>query len=408
MRMSSPELRDMIFDWEQSPLPCPDILDVTLRDGLQGIFPRYPTLAERLRLVDFLLDLGITGFEIGFPAAGDLHSEQTTAIARHIEHYSPGARIVCLARTREDDVTLVAELAGQLGRQIGVGIFVGASGLRRFVEGWTVADLSRWVKTSVKFAVAQNLEVTFVCEDATRTEPRILQTLYDAALDAGATRLAIPDTVGVCTPESTANIVGFVREVIVGDQPISIEWHGHNDRALGVANALAAAQAGAGCVHTTVLGTGERCGNVPLEPLLVASGECAMARYRMNMLAEIAHYTASILGMRAPAGYPVIGAGAYATAAGTHAAAIVKAEQMDRPELAALAYAGIDPAAVGAAYDIVVGPFSGRANVVWRAARLGITVTEADINAILQTARREERVLDDDEVRKIVTNRYAR
>ena len=149
--------------------------------------------------------------------------------------------------------------------------FLGSSPIRRLVEDWTVDHLQRTTEDAVKFAASAGFPVMYVTEDTIRTDPSTVITLYSTAIRAGARAIVLCDTVGHATPRGAYNLVKFAIEEIVkpsGDT-IRVDWHGHNDRGLAVANSLAAIAAGADQVHAAALALGERVGNTPMELMLV-------------------------------------------------------------------------------------------------------------------------------------------
>jgi 2-isopropylmalate synthase len=397
-----------LYDWGGlEPFPPPILLDTTLRDGVQSLLPRYPTLEEKLRLMELMIELGIGAFDVGFPISNARHLRHTQKLVEFAAAHNPNVRLTCLARSRRSDVAAIADVSQAAGVQMEALIFVASSPIRLLVEQWDLGEMVKWATEAIDFAIRQGLRVNFACEDATRSEPETLKVLHTAALEHGATRFTIPDTVGICNMVSTARIVTFLRREIIQGQPIGLDWHGHDDRGLAVANALAALAAGADCIHTTILGIGERSGNVSLESMLAnlhpLCGDC----YRLDLLPELVDYASTILGEPIPPRHPMVGKNAYTTAAGIHGAAILKARHLGRPELMANAYAGIDPRLTGHETEVRVGPLSGSANVEWVATRLGLPFSSELAARVLDWARELDRILTDDEIRDIAASTAA-
>ncbi|HSJ57577.1 MAG TPA: hypothetical protein VLC95_10375, partial [Anaerolineae bacterium] len=403
------------YDW-QPPAPAGEVpgrwrqatlLDTTLRDGIQSVLSRYPSLEQKLLLVDLLMELGIDAFDVGFPVSNPRHKEHTHATVAHIARRNPAARLVCLARSKCEDVRAIADLGQAAGTQMEALVFVGSSPIRLMVEQWNVGAMVRWATETIDCAIHEGLVVNFACEDATRSEPETLRVLHTAALEHGASRFTIPDTVGICSVASTTRIVQFLRADVIQGRPIGIDWHGHNDRGLAVANAMAALAAGADCVHTTVLGIGERCGNVALEPMVANLYYEGGRAYRMAVLPRLVEWAALVLDEPVPTRHPVVGRNAYSTAAGIHGAAILKASRLAQPELIANIYAGVDPRLTSRAVEVQVGPLSGSANVEWAAANLGIPFSAELAGQALDRAREVDRILTDEEIveiaRRVVT-----
>lgn len=391
-----------LYDWgSYDPFSPPTLLDTTLRDGVQGLLPRYPSLEEKLHLLELMIDLGIEAFDVGFPISSNRHLRETQKLVECAAARKPGLRLTCLARSRISDVEAIADVSQAAGVQMEALVFVASSPVRLLVEQWDVNEMIKWATEAIDFALKQGLDVNFACEDATRSEPETLKVLHTAALEHGAGRFTIPDTVGICNVVSAGRIVKFLRQEVIQGQPIGLDWHGHNDRGLAVANALAALAAGADCVHTTVLGIGERTGNIDLESMLAnlqpLCGDC----YRLDLLPELTSYASAILGEAISPRHPMVGKHAYTTAAGIHGAAILKARRMGRPELVANAYAGVDPRLTGHETEVQVGPLSGSANVEWAAAKLGLPFSPGLVARVLDKARELDRILTDDEIRSV-------
>lgn len=392
----------LLHDWgNYSDFSTTTILDTTLRDGIQSLLKRYPTLDEKLHLVDLLIEVGVKAFDIGFPISNTKHKHHTIKLAEHIAQRDPTIRLTCLSRSVIEDVQAIIEVSQASGAEIEALIFVGSSPVRQLVEQWDVQKMVDWTTKAINFAIKNGLKVNFACEDATRSEPETLHTLYSTALACGATRLTIPDTVGICNVISTTRIINFFHQSIIQGQLIGLDWHGHDDRGLAVANALAAIAAGADCIHTTVLGIGERCGNVPFETILAnlssLNGNC----YRLDLLPKLSEYTTAIVGECISVRHPIVGRNAFSTAAGIHGAAILKAMRSGHPELIANVYAGIDPRVSNRKVEVQVGPLSGTANVEWKASQLGISFSQSFAEQVLKMAYETDRILSDEEILSI-------
>ncbi len=391
-----------LYDWgNYENLTRPTVLDTTLRDGVQSLLGRYPSLDEKLGLMDLLIELGIEAFDIGFPVSSPKHKRQATRLAEHAAAKKPGIRLACLSRSKIEDVQAVVDVSQAAGVAVEAVIFVASSPARLLVEQWNVGELMKWSTKAIEFAVKEGIEVNFACEDATRSEPETLRALYKPALEHGATRFTLADTVGVCNVVSTTRIVRYFHENIIQGHPMGLDWHGHDDRGLAVANALAAVAAGATCVHTTVFGMGERCGNIAMEPLLANLHYLCGEHYKLDVLPRLTEYASTIFGETVTPRHSVVGRNAYTTAAGIHAASILKAAQLGRPDLSANVYAGFDPRLLGRKTEVQVGPLSGSANVKWKASQLGLTFSEDLAAQVLDVARKTDRILGDDEIRKI-------
>lgn len=361
---------NLFYEWNNTGGPgyvdTIEINDETLRDGIQSTAIRYPSLEEKLRLVKQMAELGIDMADIGFPAAGAAMVRDLEGIIRYIQDNKLALKIACAARTVEEDITPIARLSQKFGIPIDANIFVGSSPIRQFVEGWDINHILKLVKNSLAAAVKYNLPVCFITEDTTRSNPDDLAKIYQTAAAAGAYRVCLCDTVGYALPEGTKKLVTFIRSILGEDgKDISIDWHGHNDRGLGLVNALAALEAGVNRVHATCLGIGERAGNTSMEQLII---NLKMLGLKDINIIKLKHYCmtgAEILGVKIPANLPVVGGSVFSTAAGIHAAAIIKSKKMNNDWLADRVYSSIPAGELGFEQKIEIGPLSGKANVTY-------------------------------------------
>lgn len=400
---------DLIHDWnagEESPAPRHALSfdDETLRDGLQSPSVKNPTLAEKIEFLHLAAALGITSADVGLPGAGGRAAADARALVQEI--VSSRLPIVpnCAARTTESDIVPILEIAYHVGVQVEIALFVGASPIRFFVEGWTLDDVLRRAERCVRTAVAHGVTVTFVTEDTTRSHPDDLRRIVGVAVRTGARRVCVADTVGHATPQGAARVVRFVAEVIrsAGGEGVGLDWHGHNDRGLATANALAAAAAGADRLHGTVLGVGERVGNAPIEQLLVNARLLGWFDADLRGLAAYVRHGAAMLGVDIPPRQPVVGRDAYRTSTGVHAAAILKATAKGDAALADLVYSAVPASWVGERQILEIGPMSGASNVRhWLASR-GLDTGEEVVARLLAAAKRADRTLTDEELAGLV------
>jgi 2-isopropylmalate synthase len=180
---------------------------------------------------------------------------------------------------------------------------------------------------------------------------------------------------------------------------VGIDWHGHRDRDLAIANCLAAIEAGATRIHGTALGVGERAGNAPMDLLLVNLKILGWIDNDLRRLPAYVAKAAAAIGVEIPHNYPVFGADAFETATGVHAAAVVKAFKKGDHALADVVYSGVPAHLFGLEQNIRVGPMSGRSNVVWALEKLGIEPTDERIQRVLAAGKASKRLLTDDQVR---------
>jgi 2-isopropylmalate synthase len=396
---------ELLFDWnEHAKLSARSgVVDETLRDGLQSPSVNDPPLARKLELLERAAALGVDCFALGFPASRPRQFEDALGLARHVARGRLAIEVCCAARTLEADIIPVVEIAQQSGQALQIGLFIGSSPIRRHTEGWSLDEVVRLTDTAVTFAVRHGLNVLYVTEDSTRCPPAALERLYSTAIRAGATRICVADTVGHATPEGAAKLVEFAVGVARALEPrVRVEWHGHRDRGLDVANCLAAWGAGAERCHGTALGVGERSGNAPLEQLLVNLVLLGARATDLSTLPEYVRVAASALGVPIPAHQPLVGRDAFRTATGAHAAAIVKARAIGSAWLADRVFSGVPAELLGLRQQVDVGPGSGEANVAAWLRTHGLRADAEAVAAVLRRAKRGDAVLGEAEIRKLV------
>jgi 2-isopropylmalate synthase len=403
--------QDLFFDWN-SARAAPDrlgealVLDETLRDGIQSPSAIDPRIEEKIEILHLLDELGVVQLDLGLPGAGP---HQRAAVKRLVEEIRDArlkirANVAC--RTVVSDIAPAAEVQQETGVPLEVYAFIGSSPIRQYAEEWDLAFIEKQSVEAIRFATRQNLAVTYVTEDTTRSKPDDLRRLFLAAIEAGARRLCLCDTVGHSTPEGAAALVKFALEVVrESGVQVGLDWHGHNDRGLALANALAAGAAGATRLHGCAAGIGERVGNTAVDQLLVnlkLLGHPVYAARDMSKLVRFVELAARVTGHTLPVNYPVAGADAFRTATGVHAAAIVKAQRKGDHWLADRIYSGVPAGEFGKEQQIEIGPMSGLSNVKHWLARHEIPADEPLAKAILQRAKGFSRTLTEAELLQLL------
>jgi len=404
---------DLIYDWnKQHPPglkpPGPVLInDETLRDGLQSPSVRDPSIAEKVEILHLMEALGIHSLALGLPGAGTRAVEAVTALAREIVAHKMKIRANCAARTHENDIRPIAEIVQKTGLPIEAATFIGSSPIRRFTEGWTNDFLVQTTEKAVKYALSLGLDVMYVTEDTSRCDPETVKRLYATAIACGARAICICDTAGHATPLGTLALVRFVMEEVVkpSGEKIRVDWHGHSDRGLAIANSMAAIIAGANCVHGCAIGLGERVGNTQTDLMLVNLKLMGIAPWDRQDLTQLKQYCQAVsraTGVPIPANYPVVGEDAFRTATGVHAAAIIKAYHKDDIVLANTVYSGVPSHVFGLDQVIDVGPMSGKSNVLWWLERRGIPPTDDVVDRIFQKAKASDHTLSEAEILECV------
>ena len=400
--------QDLVFDWNEAgraepPIPPGDFLlvDETLRDGIQSPSVRNPAIEEKIELLHLMAACGIEVADVGLPGAGVTAVEDCAALVREIEDQHLRIQPTCAARTHPADVRAVVEVAQRAGRPIEVCAFLGSSPVRRLIEHWDLDHMVGLVEATGDVCQREGLPFSFVTEDTTRADPETLRVLFTAAINRGATRLVICDTVGHCTPDGQLNLLHFVQSVIADagmDGQIGLDWHGHNDRGLSLTLALSALEYGFDRVHGTCLGVGERVGNASIDQLLVNLKLLRIIDRDLVGLGDYCRRVSEVYEVPIPYNYPVFGGDAFRTATGVHAAAIVKALAAGRPDLADQVYSSVPARDVGCSQRVDVGYYSGRANAQCWLHLKGLEVSTERVAAILDVAKAGRHTLTEEEI----------
>ncbi len=409
----SAKVSDLIYDWntshDRSMLPAGRVLlnDESLRDGLQSPSVRDPSIEEKIEILYLMEAVGINMLDLGLPGAGPRAVAHCEALAREIGRGKLKIKPNCAARTHQNDIRPIAEIVQRTGVPIEAATFIGSSPIRRYTEDWTDDFLLRTTENAVKYAVSLGLEVMYVTEDTTRCDPETIQRLYSTAIACGAKSIVICDTCGHATPMGVVALMHFVVNEVVkpSGENIRVEWHGHCDRGLAVANAIAALAAGAEVIHATACGIGERVGNTQMDQMLMNLKLLGTEPWKSHDLTKLKDYceaVAKATGVPIPKNYPVVGEDAFRTGTGVHAAAVIKAYKKNDVLLANSIYSGVPAHHFGMEQIIEVGPMSGKSNVVFWLERHGIVASDELVDRIYQRAKNSDRMLTDPEIMECV------
>ncbi len=352
------------------------IFDTTLRDGEQSPGCSM-NLAEKLKVAQALIDLGVDIIEAGFPIAshGDFEA------VREIANQFSGSSICGLARCAEADIDRAWE-ALQNNPDPRIHVFLATSAIhRQFKLKMTPDEIVNRSIEGVRRAASYTPNVEFSPEDAARTEIDFLCRVVEAVIDAGATTVNIPDTVGYATPAHMASVISSLMNRVPNIDQAVISIHCHNDLGLAVANSLAAVEAGAGQIECTINGIGERAGNCSLEEVVMAMRtrhdyyHCD-TRVNSRHLVPTSHLVSSITGMHVQRNKAIVGKNAFAHEAGIHQDGMLKERttyEIMRPEDVGLAKT-----------DLVLGKHSGRAALSDRARQLGYNLDSGQVKIIFE------------------------
>jgi 2-isopropylmalate synthase len=350
------------------------IFDTTLRDGEQS--PGFSMNAEeKIRLARQLAKLGVDVIEAGFPISsrGDLEGVQ--AVAQEVRDVP----IAALARAKKQDIDAAVE-ALKTAAEPRLHIFLATSDLHLGVKlNMSRVQALEAISSMIRYGRQQVAEVEFSAEDAGRTDIGFLCQACQVAVDAGATVLNLPDTVGYAVPEEYGEMFSQVREHLGDPQGVMLSAHCHDDLGLAVANSLAAVRAGVRQIECTINGIGERAGNASLEEVVVAlavrkNSFGVSTGIRLEHLFPTSRMLTEITGAQVAPNKAVVGANAFAHEAGIHQDGIIK-----NPET----YEIISPEMVGVpARSLVLGKHSGRNAVRMSLRDLGYEANDAELAEI--------------------------
>ena len=409
----SEDARNLIHDWNDDRFPAGatkvEFDDETLRDGLQSPSVTTPSIDERKRMLHLIHDLGIQSANLGLPGAGPKQAAEIEELAKEIRSNDLAILPNVACRTLVVDIEPAVEISQKLGMELEVAAFIGSSEIRSFVEKWDLDMILRVSVEAIRFARKHDLPVMYVTEDTTRAKPETVKALYSAAIEEGAGRICLCDTCGHATPSGVRRLVRFVREEVVDKvgPHVKVDWHGHNDRGFGLANAIAALEAGVDRIHGTILGIGERCGNTSLDQLLVNLKLMGVIDQDLKRLTEYCEIVSRTTETPIPRNYPVFGSDAFETATGVHAAAVIKALKRGDEWLANQVYSGVPADDFGREQSITVGNMSGKSNVIFYLEKRGIEPEESLVDRVLARAKESKRVLTEEEILEIVSHSGA-
>ena len=395
-------MTDLLHTWSPSPSPAladVQIEDDTLRDGLQGAFTRRPSTEEKIALLRGSAAIGIRFHMLGFPASSPADFEECRALLAAAR--GDGLAIVprFLARARPEDVDPIARLADEAGIEVWADVFIATGPLRRRVEGWAFDEVLARVEETAAHLRRRGCRFGVSLEDASRTPPDDLLRAVDLAIGSGAGYLTVCDTAGETTPQGARRLVRFVLDRIAG-RPVTITWHGHDDRGLALGNAIAAAEEGAHVVSGSFLGIGERSGNTALEQMIAYVHQMGGGRFRVDRLVEHCQRVAAAVRVDIPPNAPLIGRQAFATCTGTHAAAILKARRLG-VAYEDLVFSAVPAGMLGRAQELWIGPTSGMALARHVLQEAGLRATDEHARRLLDHAKRQDRWLELDAVRAL-------
>jgi 2-isopropylmalate synthase len=348
------------------------IFDTTLRDGEQS-----PGIAlqpdEKATIAEQLERLGVDVVEAGFPGASPGDFEGVRAVAAALDKPT----VAALARTVRQDLDAAGEALAD-ARRSRIHVFIATSPIHMERKlGLQPAEVVAQARWAVAYAAERADEVEFSCEDATRSDPEFVARVCRVAVEAGATVVNLPDTVGYALPHQYASFLADVRRRCPELRKVTLSAHCHDDLGLAVANSLAAVHAGADQVECTVNGLGERAGNASLEEIVVAlkirsDHFDVVTGIDTEQITESSRLVSELTGYVVQPNKAVVGANAFAHEAGIHQDGMLKD---------ARTYQIIDPVDVGVRMTLPLGKHSGRHAFARACAERGIQLSGEELNA---------------------------
>lgn len=352
------------------------IFDTTLRDGEQSPGASM-NLAEKLEVAYALEKLGVDIIEAGFPIASPGDFEAVQQIARAIK----GSTICGLARCSEKDILRAAD-AVEPAEKSRIHVFLATSAIHReFKLRMTPDEIVKRAVEGVKLAVSRCEDVEFSPEDACRTEHDFLCRVVEAAIEAGATTINVPDTVGYVTPQEIYQIFDMLRNRVPNMDKAILSTHCHDDLGLAVANSMSAVAAGAGQIECTINGIGERAGNAALEEVVMAMktrGDFYRCHTSIDSkrLVPTSRLVSKVTGISVQRNKAIVGRNAFAHESGIHQDGMLKERST---------YEIMSPEEVGMAKtDLVLGKHSGRAALADRAKTLGVELAGDELKNVFE------------------------
>ncbi|MCL4156328.1 UNVERIFIED_CONTAM: hypothetical protein GTU68_054005 [Idotea baltica] len=337
---------------------------------------------EKLQIAKALESLGVHSLDAGFPAS----SQQDIDAIKLMVPVIKKPVLTALCRTVHKDIDLADEaLEGRSEHKRGVSLFCGTSPLHREHKlGKSQAEVKTLICDAIAYAAERFDIVAFSPEDASRTEMDYLIELYEAAIDAGATTIGFPDTVGILTPEKTRHFVREIQDRVSGLAHALLAVHFHNDLGLAVANTLTAINEGVNVIQGTINGIGERAGNTALEEVAIAMDLNPeefgpLEKFKLTEMTRVSQLVAELTGIPLPINKPVTGPNVFATEAGIHQDGLLK-----NPDT----YLPYRPERVGQQkIHLVLGRHSGRSAVSHRLQELNLPNDKHSVNYVLDAIK---------------------
>jgi 2-isopropylmalate synthase len=407
----SKELSDLVYEWDpgfEAEFKLRGIVDETIRDGLQMPNAPHLTLEDKCELLGHMEKTGVSDVILAMISGNDSATRQ---LAAHCAKQAFRMDTWILTRCNEQDLTTLIDLRRATGLDFGLNLFISLSNIRNSAEGWNIEETEQRLLRAIQMGRPHFPKIRVALEDATRTEPRRLTSVINKLCSAGVTRIAIADTAGAATCEGVKNLFLSISDTCPGiETGPALEWHGHNDRGISVATAMQSVRSGARYVHGTILGIGERNGNMPLDVFLMNLSSAQPDRFPYNWEALIEYHERAqdILGIRTEQSYPFFGDNSFASATGTHLAAMEKAASSQRHSIAKHLFS--PPSYINSQRDgtFLISPITGKRGIAGALRQRGIRADQNLVEALQTLTQKLNRTLMDNEIEQVIQSNTGR
>ncbi len=394
--------------------------DESLRDGIQGA-PLHPTVEQKIDYIKRSSEMGTDYLTVGIYSGKDVN-EDTYRVLDYMAENTPDTFPIVLARPKEEDLQYASECVSH-NPNCQVIVFQGLSEPRLWIQGWKAEQVLKNLHEGISELTKQNIFTIAFTEDTTRTSPELIGEYVRMAVESGASRIGIADTVGYLTRKGAYRLTKTIRDLLdvhgENGQRMGIDIHAHNDQGIPLEVVFGAISGGADRFHGTLYGVGERAGNAPLEVILYnITRELNEAGYNkqwdLSKIYDLAKYYSRISGVAIPTHAPLVGDNVFTTQAGIHSDAEMKANNIRRSipdnlankelrkkinEILNTIYTSVDSNLLGREHEYKIGPLSGKSTAILSLERMGYEdVTDEMIQSILNLARVHGGVLTNDDI----------
>jgi len=396
--MKIPEFKSQVA----STLKMPRIHDETFRDGMQD--PRVKLLSpdEAIDIFHSMVAIGTESASAGFPGASDRHRALAKALAQTNQELGSPVELGCLSRLKESDVNSVKEVIDSSSYPFRMLFFIAADTQRILAEKWDKNEILKAIEKHTKEASSNGLKASLAIENCIQgihEDPEFIAKIFLTHLNNGGDRVCIADTTGRFNHLEVGEAVKWTRNLlnINGFKNVGIDFHGHNDLQSAVANSLEAIKNGADQIDVTGLGIGERCGNTDRLTFELHLAKLGLNPHNIKSLVPYTEKLSKASGREIPNQYPGLGEDSRAITSGTHAAAIYKASQKQDPDSLYIALNYEKLLNIRPRYIVQLGPQSGKGNLLLFAQVNELNPENYDLDKILETAKRANQPLSQEE-----------